>query len=123
MKRLLVAACASSGTLLGIACTPSAPRSAPVPTEITSLIPAPQRIQRGSGSWIVPDTVIVTVSDPDNAELRQLAAFAADVFATSLRLPATVAASGPANGIRLRLTQPDGQSDESYSLHVGRDGG
>ena len=87
-----------------------------------SIVPAPQRTHAGAGEFRLNETTRIMLSDPADAELRNLADLLLVPLRTASGLPLPVSArpaeDGVRNAISLRLTGSGSSNPESYRLVV-----
>jgi hexosaminidase len=115
---------ASTIAITLLACRPSATPTPSGPSSAPSIIPLPMALSRGNGSWMPADSVVVTLSNPADAELRELGSLAAELTRLAYGRPANLgsAASPSPRGIHLRISPDATASPESYHLKVASAG-
>ncbi len=87
------------------------------------LIPQPRRLEPGRGAFEMGPGTRITLSDPNDAELRRLADFWADPVRAATGFDLPVVAQDHSAGAGIRLVLEDGHGDpEGYRLTVGKDG-
>ncbi len=82
------------------------------------LIPAPAHLRPGSGAFVITPATTVTVSDPDDAELRGLADFAVEMLEGSLGARLQAASRPAADGAISLILSPEVEAEEGYHLHA-----
>jgi hexosaminidase len=95
-----------------------------------SVIPAPRSLTPGSGSFRIPTSVTVAVSEPDDAKLAELAVLVADLLrhqaGAEVAVSDTPASAPVGGGVTLSLdaaeTAEAGADPEAYVLEVTSEG-
>ena len=90
-----------------------------------TLLPVPALVQPLPGTYAPASSIVVSISDPDNAELRELGSQAAGILRDAWHgkvAVATTAASRKAAAVRLELVPSSDANPESYVLDVDAGG-
>jgi hexosaminidase len=98
----------------------SPPRSAATPQQL-QLIPWPQRVETGAGTFSLPRKLTIAVASNDSADR-----FAAELLRSEFEANGTVAArvirGGRGNVVLTRSGAPPGSGDQGYRLRVAANG-